>query len=487
MSKDKRAAKDETMKRRHSVPGKRISRRTLLAGAGGLAVSLPMLEAMTPSPVSAAAGDPMRYVIALQGIAQARANTAASASFEPLRRRGVASDVAIVEGLDVQRSGPGHMEGAFHRSVIQPLMAGVTTPSSGALREITSDQIVAQAWAGQAPHDYLHISTQTRPAGSRLGYTGAGSGPMSCAGASRTLSPIESPLAAWERLFSGVSGTTTTPTPTPSPSTGPSAAERTLARDHSVLDIAARRAEALRPIVSRADWRRMQEHFEAIRALELKLADLMANPTGNGSSGGGTMTGGGSTSGGCAAPPQPTDPAQGARWSNETLRGEIFADMIALAFACDLTRSCAWMLSWWQSHLPAMHITGEFEDLHWITHNDPSDGRGASTHQDEYTAWHVDMYARLIENLKNTTDGTSGAPLIESTVAVMAFEGVGAHGFGGSGMTWLIGGRPSELNLGGTIRASGAHPAQLLNSAMMSVGVNEDLGELRGPIAALMR
>ena len=390
-------------------------------------------------------------------------------------------DVTFVQRLIIDRTGPAPLQNkGFHPAVVSPLFAGVGCPANGGnLQAITSDHVVAQAWST----DVLHISTQTRPAGARNGYNGGGGATISHTGAARggLFDRVESPFAVWDRLFAGLPTSTPTPGPATTP-TGPTAAERNAQRGLSVLDVARTRAQSLRTVVSAADWQRMDEHFVAIRELELKLEDLLNNPTGNAGSGTGSG-GGGST--GCAVPAMPTDPAQGAQWSNETLRGEIFADMLPLAFACDRTQVVNWMITWMQCHMPSTFITGVPEDLHWMTHNDPTDGRSRQVHQSEYTAWQVNQYARLVNNLKNTTDGTTGAPLFDSTVAVMVFESVAGHGFGGDGMTALIAGRPSTLNLGTAVQ--GEHPAQLLSTAMHSVGVSQFLGDVPGLVPGLLR
>ena len=457
----------------------------------------PFLEAMLPVGAQAQTGGKLRYVLVIQGISQSSDTSVGSQNFEPIRTLGLENDVTFVQGLKINGSGPAPSSGNFHYGILSPLYAGVGTPSGGGhLQSTTIDQMVVQEWGS----DLLHVSTQTRPPNGRS-YTNLGRTEISHTGRG-VVSPIESPFAAWDRLFSGLPsspGPAPTPSPTPTPPTtptGPTAAERNAQRRLSVLDVARTRAESLRSVVSAQDWRRMDEHFTAIRELEVKLEDLLNNPTGNGGSGGGGSggsgsggTGGGSTGGGgasgCVVPPMPTDPARGPRWSNETLRGEIFADMIPLAFACDLTQVANWMITWQQSNLPALHITGEPEDLHWITHNDPSDGRGRRAHQGEYTAWHVNQYARLIRNLKETTDGTTGAPLFDTTVATMIFESVAGHGFGTSGMTALIAGRPSAINLGTTVQ--GDYPGELFNTSLRAVDIQRNHGNFTGVIPGLLR
>ena len=81
--------KNSKHRKRNAVVGKRLDRRAFLAGTGGLAVSLPFLEAMLPAGVEAQTGGKPRYVLTVQGISQARDGSVASPNFEPVRTWGL--------------------------------------------------------------------------------------------------------------------------------------------------------------------------------------------------------------------------------------------------------------------------------------------------------------------------------------------------------------------------------------------------------------
>lgn len=448
---------------------KRIGRRAVLAGAGGVMVSLPLLDIMRPS-ASASGGAPCRFVVAAQGIAQARRNSPSSPNFASLSD--LRDQVSFVTGMSIaasSSSAPGtRPPGPFHPTIINPLVSGVrsTTDRKG-LRDTTADQIVADAWAGTTRFDSLAYRTQ------KEAYIG-GEGAMSVTTGGAKITPIASPQIAWQQLFGGASPSPASPG-APSP-TGPSMTQRLLQEDRSVLDLVTRRARRLLGIASLQDRERLERHFEEIRALERRIQDQLdagaAPPPSMPPPGGATM--------GCGAFADPgADPASGAYgWSSETARGELFADLIAMAFACDLSRSASWLISYWQSKMSALEVAGMNLDMHEVTHSDHPDAPAALA---VITDWHVAQFARLVRRLRDTPEGSG--TLLDRTVLVMLFEAEGAHGYGNN--TSLIAGRPSVLRMGQTIASGGAHPAQLLSTAMHSVGVLQDLGEVPGQIDAL--
>jgi len=446
---------------------KRIGRRAILAGAGGVAVSLPLLDIMRPS-ASASGGTPCRFLVAAQGIAQARPNGPTSANFAALAD--LRAEVTFVTGMSIEADRTpqpgGRPPGPFHPTIINPLVSGVrSTDTRKGLRDTTADQIVADAWAGTTRFHSLAYRTQ------KEAYIG-GEGAMSVTTGGAKVTPIASPRIAWQQLFGG------SPSAPPTSPGTPSTTDQLLRQDRSVLDLVSRRARRLLGIASLQDRERLERHFEEIRALERRIqADLDAGampPPTTPPPGGATM--------GCGAFPDPgADPTDGAYgWSGETARGEIIADLIAMAFACDLSRSVSWLLSYWQSKMSAQPIAGLDLDVHEVTH---SDLRSAPAALAEITNWHVAQFARLVRRLRDTPEG--GGTLLDRTVLVMLFEGEGAHAY--SNNTSLIAGRPDVLRAGETIASGGAHPAQLLSTAMHSVGVPSDLGEVPGQIGALFR
>jgi hypothetical protein len=108
----------------------------------------------------------------------------------------------------------------------------------------------------------------------------------------------------------------------------------------------------------------------------------------------------------------------------------------------------------------------------------------------------VRHYARLVDKLRTTQD-IDGAPLLDSTAVVLAFEG--GWGFdleSGSdssphsteNMVMLVGGNAGRLHdsPGRHLRAQGEHPAAVLNTVLGELGVTETLGEVASTVDALL-
>src|SRR5262245_20992288 len=116
-----------------------FSRRMLLSGLGGVALTLPMLQIFREKEARAAAA-PMRYLIIFAGMAGNRdggdggnllqpaalgANYALGPALMPLATRGVQDRVSIVSGLRMDRgNGPGCAGLDWHQSSVGGLISG---------------------------------------------------------------------------------------------------------------------------------------------------------------------------------------------------------------------------------------------------------------------------------------------------------------------------------------------------------------------------
>ena len=110
--------------------------------------------------------------------------------------------------------------------------------------------------------------------------------------------------------------------------------------------------------------------------------------------------------------------------------------------------------------------------------------------------WHVKHWGRLLQKLRDTED-LDGSSMIDSTAAILCFEGGwgydpeqdaegSAHSSENMGV--LIGGKAGGLNASGGqhLRATGRHPAEVINTAMRAVGVSTPLGEVSGSFDELI-
>lgn len=459
-----------------------LSRRTFLRGAAGAAVGLPFLEAMTPLTALAQSTGTKRFVVAYGGISHGSFRVSQPASTGALTTlprafvglEAVKQHVTIISKLAVptyatgQTPGPGQRKQAQHGMIAAPILTGVHSREampvmpvahSGAERGVdgahTVDQLVADAIGSGTLLRSLQTRVQT------IGYGGGGakgilSGRMEN-GTSRALAPITSLETLHATLFALI--------PSGPPATG-GTLPIALRRKQSVLDLVLGDATRLQARLGNDDRLRLDSYFEEIRSLERRIG---------GSTGGGT-------GGACTVPAAPNDPPIGnnafAGWSSETERGDIMADMIALALACDITRAVSWMITFDQCFMTSRYAAGPTEDMHAMSH------QGTAENLADNASWHAARFARLVAKLEGYKEGASS--VLDNTFAALVFaEGESAHN--SSAMTFVAAGSKHALKMGQHINAGGEHPARMMISGMQALGMNVTrMGEISGTFGALM-
>ena len=503
----------------------RLDRRTMLRGIGGALVGLPALECMLDANGRAYAQSggsiPKRYAIVFAGqsiggdgwpknrsriagqviteeghfIAPAVTGTdyAITTPLQPLST--LKSDFSIVSNMripfdpnstDASAVPPGGAYRDFHGGGKSPLLCGVrSTEAAFRCQGITSDQVIANMHAGQTTFDSLVLRAQ--PSWYLQGSSYAGRQYISYRGPGDRIEAQASPQIAFQSLFQGF---------TPS---GEAEAARFDFRKRgrlSVLDLIARRREALVAKVGAADRRRLEQHFDEIRALELRIraippvtageCRLLADPGADPGLGGDIAGSGSDTI------------STNTGYSDEDTRARLMADLIHMAFVCDLTRVATLQITVFQSHMNVYPITSMLgtpilSDQHEVGHNGDADNRGQLA-VSTVLKWHITHYAYLLQKMKSTTEGAGN--LLDNSVVVFLPEG--GHGTqlndGSSAdqthstenMVALIAGRAGGLNPGRHIDAGGAHPVRALISAMQAAGHQGDtLGEVTGNISEL--
>lgn len=453
----------------------KLDRRALLRGAAGsVLIGLPLLEVMTPRTAHAAPIPPKRFIVSYAGTTHGPSRNmnplagalpatlpAACAALAPVRAM-----ATMVSGLSVPTylSGAGHPPGARlngqHGNVMAPLLAGVSSKDAMPVQANghTVDQVVADAIGG---------GTRLKSVQARIQAAGYGGGPSKGIasarldnGLVRALAPIASPSLLFSTLFGNVPGGST--------SGGATASGTAAKKQKSVLDFVLADAQALSSKVSAADRVRLDQHFTEIRELEKRLVSAPPFVTAT-----------------CTAPTNPgADPALGATgtfggWSNETQRGDLMADMLGLALACDVTRAVNLMISFDQSFLRTQDPLGTFADMHATGHRGTADQIGANAN------WHVARFAKMVKRLADTPEGAG--TLLDNTVVVMVWaEGNNSHNSGD--MTAFIAGVPAKLKMGQHIPSGGAHPASLMIAAMQALGMStSSLGEITGAFGGVLR
>jgi len=505
-----------------------VSRRALLRGAGGVAIGLPVLECMLNDSGTAYAQArgalPPCYAIVFAGQAlggddheknvqringeimmedghfiappESGAGYSITTPLRPIAH--LQEDFSLVTGMripyDVNSAEasavpPGGAYREFHGGGSSPLLSGMRSTEGGfTANGPSSDQVLAMRSPGATLFDSLVLRAQ--PSFYLAGYSFSGRHRISYSGAGEPVEAQDSPQTAFNSLFSGFM---------PDDAASQARHDFELRSRRSVLDVILGKRDALLARVGNADRIRLGEHFDAIRDLEQRISELPV------------------ASGACVPPMDPgPDPAVGGDnagsgsdsigtntgYSNEHERARIMADLIHMAFVCDLTRVATLQLTAFQSHMNVVPLADYLDspialsrpiraDLHEVGHNGDADFRGQLA-VSLFLGWHLSHFGYLMDKLKATTEG-SGTALDRSAIIFMPEAGHGRHLNSPSDtapkthsveeMAMLVGGRAGGLAPGRHIATAGAHPAQLLVSCMQAVGYDgESLGEVEGNV-----
>ena len=382
----------------------KISRRTVLRGTlAGTVVSLglPPLEAMfnaNGTSYAQGATSPRRLGIFFWGggVKHDRWNpTATGAAWVPSPALAPLMPhkdyISIVSGTSVNVSGQGHHSGAAGILSGAPL---TVQPAAGApFRSTFSapsiDQVAAAAIGTDSKFKSLEVGISKRingGEGTTLRY-------LSHNGPDNPNPPEYDAVKVFDRLFGAGF--------TPPDGMPPTVTDVTLALRKSVLDGVLADLGRLRGSVSAADRVRLDQHTENVRSIEKRLMD------------GGAVDGPSSPS--CRLPVRPT-PLGGTN-NREPLEEatKLMSDLVAMAFACDLTRVFSMMYSgptcstlFWQVDATS--------GRHALEHDEPGDQ--PLVHAS--TVFTMQCLAHLLQALKSVPEGAGN--LLDNTVILASSD-----------------------------------------------------------------
>lgn len=480
---------------RHAPLSRRTALRGTVAGAG-VAVGLPLLEAMTGRPARAQA--PAGRFIGFfkpNGMSAFRAdpfgNPAADtftprttgASYQPtglLRGfvdRGLRQDFTVVTGVDVRLD----LIFTTHNGE-QRLSHDAGTILLAPFPYIRLGTDMYQITAGGRSLDQ-HIADRVG-AGTRFRslefgvYLNAVLSPtatlMSFSAARQPNPPEPRPDRMWSRLFSGgVSG----------PAADPQALDRIRRQRQSVVDGVRENLAHLRTRVGAADARRIDDHLTAVRELERRVTEVTPAIA-------------------CHAPPAVAPLPDAPK--NVAALTRLQIDLLVMALACDLTRAATFMLGGGGSDI-VVPDCGTSEPHHARSH----DGPGSIPLTDLIDRWQIDQVAYLVESLKRTQE--PGGSLLDGTVVLAGSDCAGGwnHNSGGwtlygesrpkgSAQDWafLLAGGPRYFRHGTHVRYKGGqvYHDQILRAVYEAVtGVEGDASaawldpRYAGPVAPGLR
>jgi hypothetical protein len=379
-----------------------LRRRTLLRGgiSGlGISLALPPLEAMFDSHGTAHADGtpvPKRFAIFYWGNGMrpetwmpsgSGATWTPGAAHQALVQH--QSYFSIATGMEVKYSGSAHHTGRAG------ILSGTYDRNKGTYGSPTlasADTLVAEVWKGKAPFDYLNVGISMRGKGGN-GARGT-SGSASFDGSFRLRRNEYSPSALFKRIFQNVSA----------PSGQPEDPEKTkqiLARQ-SIIDLVSADARNLQARLSASDRARIDGHLEALRSLERGLRVQVGS--------------------GCSVKAAPVDPPVDLGRENLSERMRQMSDIVALAWACDLTRVVMLEYMVMQADTVFWQV-GATEGCHVVTHDD----RGLAEKLPPQKELHgkivqfvMGELAVLIGKLKATGEGAGN--LLDSSLVLATSE-----------------------------------------------------------------
>ncbi len=441
----------------------KLSRRTLLRAGTGAVLSLPLL----PSLRAAGAAEvtfPKRFVTMYtpNGVIHEGwwpTNVVSDSKFDlseshaPLAA--YKDRLLILQGLqmNVAALGPGgpHQRGIGALFTNMQLGEGIFTDgcgrTAGWATGISVDQRVANVIGKDSavPSLQLGVRATENDVQGRISYAGAG----------LPLPPLNTPLDVYKRVFSGFMP--------PAADPDADAAQALLAQRKSVLDAVAGEFKALEGRLSPQDRATLDQHLTLVRDVERRLAI-------------GT--------GDCALPEVPgaLDPASEVDMPKIA---ELEIDLLALAFACDLTRVASFQISTALNRIryPWVDSLGEG---HSLSHSGSSDA-DAKGQLIRRQAWHSSLIARLFERLSVVPEGEG--TLLDNTLLFWGNEVSMGTTHTHDNMPLIVAGGGWAFRTGRFLTYDQGSHADLLLALLHAMGVEDatfgDAQFCKGPLTGM--
>jgi hypothetical protein len=368
-----------------------LSRRTVLRGAGGVAIALPFLEAMRPARALAAATPPppKRFLVFFSPngtIPNAWRPTGSETSFTlptilaPLEPH--KGDIIVIQGVDQQGGGgDGHqngMGGMLTGTTMNPgPFKGGDGSTAGWAAGISVDQRIANEIGKTTKFKSLELGVQCGGADNW--------GRMSYAGSDQPIPPEVSPYAAFTRIFADLNA-------------DPQGLAKLQAQRKTILDSVMGQFTTVKSKLGAEDGRKLDAHLTAVHDIEMRLG-----------------TGAAGTS---CIKPTPGATIDVRANDNFPAVGKLQMDLLVMALACDLTRvgSIQWNRSVGGARFTWLDIA---EGHHALSHEGDSN-LDAVDKLTRINKWYAEQFAYLIGKLKAIPDGTG--TLLDNTVVLWCNE-----------------------------------------------------------------
>jgi hypothetical protein len=425
-----------------------LSRRTLIRGAGSIAIALPWLEIMErPARAQPPGGPARRFVGVFQPGGTVRSKYTPSGSetaftmgpilrpLAPLQDR-----LLVLDGLDMKSA-----IGEQHQSGIVALLTGTPQKDggSGYAAGPSIDQVIAtRISAGKKPRASIQLAVRWA--------TGRSKGRLHPINAlsyedNATFNPIP-PRLAPEQIFNDLFGSAT-----PGPG-GDGAAEARLNRKRSILDYVDKRYQALATRLGMADRQKLEQHLTKLREIERGLGTPGGVPP--------------MPPAACQAPAKVDtsdyNPRSGLNaddtGSNVDARtdeaipkvGKYLTDLLVTALACDLTAvaTLQWSDTEAKHTLPWLGLT---DHHHFYQH----DGGFRPAECERICTWYSEQHLYLLQQMQAVDMG--GHSLLDESVVFLGNELQDPPAHGKTNMPFVLAGGGGGLRTGRWLKY-GARP-----------------------------
>lgn len=398
----------------------RLGRRHFLRGAGSVAIGLPLLEIMA-DPRDAHAdpsGALQRFIgvmipngvvpdtwfpTVVDGQMQLAQSMRAMPEYGLPGLEDFQDDLIVFKGIENVAGGRGAAAG--HIAGLQSFLTGaelVTEDEQGNQLDKSDwwmsgpsiDQLLVEHWEAQRGAPFAKRSLHIAGRSNKFAFDSSGT-PR---GISKNVASL------FDELF-GLSELTA------------EERERIRAERKSVLDGVIGDYEAMKGRVGQVDLQRVEQHLEAIRALEMRLDAAVE----------------------CSIPEgmEFVQPSGGGEWENLPDWADMMQDLLVLAFSCDVTRAATFQcrdigggqsyLPWlgWGAFIPDNEANYMAHEHHEMSH------RWQNTEEDAdkltlAAQWYTGQTAKLLDKLRATPEGSG--TLYDSVILLQGSDvAVGTH------------------------------------------------------------
>ena len=395
-----------------------LSRRTLLHGAGAVALTLPWLEAMEARAATGAPPKRFLFFYNPDGTAMdeytptgTETNFAYKRILAPLTP--LKSKVLVVSNLNITAGAAGG-----HRAPMGALLTGrkPISPTNGSGPSL--DQYLGVELSKQTPVRFpsLQLGVEVDLAEDLRSY-------LSYSAPGVPVAAENSSSAAFSRIFAGLTGTSPGPGPDP-----------LLAQRKSILGRLKSQLTSLRPKVSAADWVKLDEHFTALDQIEQSLN--VPPPTG-------------------CTPPSLSTAADYAQNATNQM------NILVRAMSCGLTR--VGVLQYSKS---VSLINFAFANIPGVSHHGLTHTAGAAAHESHIRimTWYGTQFFTLINTLNSIPEGAG--TMLDNTIVLWSTIFSDPNNHVPNNIPFVLAGGGSSFKLGRWLTLPSAVPH---NRALLSV------------------